>query len=1156
MQSLPMNRLLSSRFLFCCLFNLIGLLSFAQQNHRSILLRPDTLGQVLDSNVIYTPSFQFSRFTDRSDTISISEKAFSFDPTNNMFQWKYHQKDTIYLHFLVFPFEQHQAVLRYQFTPTLSQNPLEKEREIFHITTRGPQDLFGGNAIHKSGSLARGIGFGNNQSLGLNSALNLQLNGQISPDLMLTASLSDANIPFQASGTTNQLREFDQVFIQVHNEQLKVTAGDFWLDKPDGQFMTYRKRAQGITGQYNWQLANGAKLYTQSSVGLSKGKFQRQVIQGLEAVQGPYRLIGSNNEPYILILAGTERIYIDGHLLQRGQEFDYIIDYASAELTFTSRHLITKDSRIVAEFQYADQNFARSLLQHTTRYQTKQLKTWVAVYQEQDLKNQALQQILNTEQLQQLSQIGDNLSAANVQGYDSTAYLDNTNMYRLIDTLGYQNVLVFSVDKQLAHYRSTFTEVGVGQGDYVLAGVSASGNYYKWVAPINGSPQGNFAPIRRVQTPKRKQMASAGISYDLHPNWSVFTENALSENDLNLYSALDDQNNLGLASKGGLRYHKATKQDSSKRVLETSLEYLYLNARFEPIEQFRAVEFDRDWNIRNQNFVGTQRQLELKQGLTHSQFGQINVVAQHLDIDSLFSGQRIFSDGNWKQQGWTAKWDASALRAQTALAQNYFVRHRFKLDKQLGLFKIGFTDDHEWNQFSGTLQPTSYQFYDAQAFIQLQTTRKLDLKLFYRERYDWRPDSTLQLAAKAKTTGLELKWDPSSSQNLQVLLGARQLAILDSALIDQKAEKSLVARFDYTARFFKNSLTLTTFYEIGSGLEQKRRFQYIRVSDGQGIYAWIDYNADGIKDLNEFEQAVYADQANYIRVFVPSASYAAVFSNEWNQSVLWRPELLWRQREGALGILAKFSNQTRIRVQRKLQDGTTLQWLNPLASDINELALQSANAQFSNSLFFNRNAKVFSAEYSWLQQENKMLLANGYDARSQTKHQLNLRLNINTRFALETTFLQGQNAALADYTSGRNFQIAQQEVKPQLIYQDGSQLRLSLIGSIGNKANSTLYGGEMAKSSALETTWKINRSEKGSLNGSLKYVYFDFDGTALSAVGYEMLEGLRPGTNWTWNLSFQKIIGKNLQLSLNYGGRLMQDQPAVHTGGMELRAYF
>ena len=1151
-----MKRLFRFRLFFVCLLNLFGLSVFAQQNSRVVALPPDTLLHLLDSNAIYTPSFQFSNKATFADTLPIEAQQFSLDSRTNQFKWEIVPKDTVYLRFMVFPFALNQVVQTYALQPVSANNLLEKEREKFQLGSQTQTDLFGGNAIHKSGSLARGIGFGNNQSLGLNSALNLQLNGQIASNLMLTASLSDANIPFQASGTTNQLREFDQVFIQVHNEQLKVTAGDFWLDKPDGQFMTYRKRAQGITGQYNWQLPNGAKLYTQSSVGLSKGKFQRQIIQGLEAVQGPYRLVGATNEPYILILAGTERIYIDGQLMQRGQEFDYIIDYASAELTFTSRHLITKDSRIVAEFQYADQNYARSLLQHTTRYQTQKLKTWVAVYQEQDLKNQALQQILSTEQLLQLSQIGDELNAANVQGYDSTGFLENANMYQRVDTLGYTGVLVFSVDPQVAHYTSSFTEVGTGAGDYVLSGVSASGNYYKWVAPVNGVSQGNFAPIKKVQTPKRKQMASAGFVLDLHPNWSIFTENALSENDLNLYSALDDQNNIGLASKGGVCYKKISAQDSAKRSFESSLAYLYLNKRFEPIEQFRAVEFDRDWNIRQQNYAGAQRQLEFKQRLQNSQFGQFNLEAQYLGIDSLFEGQRFYTDGQWKQNLWDAKWDASALRSQTSNAQNLFIRHRLHLNKQIGWFKIGWIDDHEWNQYNGNMQGNSYQFYDAQTYLALHTKQNLDLKLYYRERYDWRPDSTLQVAAKAKTMGLELKWAPSSKQNLQVLFGSRQLEIIDSVLIDQKAENSLVARFDYTARYFKNALTLTTFYELGSGLEQKRRFQYIRVSDGQGIYTWIDYNADGIKDLNEFEQAVYADQADYIRVFVPSATYAPVFANEWNQSIIWRPELLWRQRQGTLGVLARFSNQTRIRVQRKLQEASTMQWINPLAADISAFSLQSANAQFSNSLFFNRNAKVFSAEYSWLRQENKMLLASGYDARSQVKNQINLRLNINAQLAFETTAMGGINEALADYTSGRNFQIAQQELKPQLIYQNGSQLRLSVIGSLAKKTNSALYGGQIANAKALETTWKINRSEKGSLNGSLKYVYFDFNGNALSAVGYEMLEGLRPGTNWTWNLSFQKIVGKNLQLSLNYGGRLMQGQTAVHTGGMELRAYF
>ena len=1142
--------LISGFFIFYCTFFSIAQVS----NERTYKKIVGEEVIIIDTLAIYPNSFFVLT---GKDTLSSIEYSLSFG--SNKFQLLKAQKDTLTFHYKVLPFN-FQKIHQIRDEGIVFKGSKD-ERDKFKIPASfSVQDVFGGNELSKSGSISRGVSFGNNQDLGINSNLNLELSGDLGPNLKLLAAVSDANLPIQPDGNTNKLQEFDQVFIQVYNDKFKLIAGDFWISKPQGYFLNYKKRGQGLTGDYSWLTKNQNQWKSQASAALSKGKFNRQIIQGIEANQGPYRLTGAENEPFIVILSGTERVYIDGKLLQRGQEFDYTIDYNTAELIFTARNQITKDIRIVAEFQYSDQNYARSLFQSAISYKSKNLQFWVNAYSEQDAKNQTLQQTLSGEQKFYLSQIGDNLDLARISSVDSVGYLDNQVLYKMIDSLSYDSVLVFSIDPNYAVFRATFQFVGANKGNYIVSNYSALGKIFKWVAPIAGIPQGDYTPSRLIITPKQKQVVSSGISAKIGTHFFIESESALSTNDLNTFSKFGNNDNNGFAQKLKGIYSLPFGNDSIKNwKFEASGDVEYLTTNFSPIEQYRSVEFDRDWNTRNKGYTGNQLASSLGTHLEHQQFGKINLDGQYFDIGNDYSGNRLATNGLWQQKGWQIQWDGSALKSDSKM-KNTFVNHRLAISKDVKWLTIGFKDDHEKNLFSDSnkiLLNTSYQFFDYQFFIANKDSAKVNYKLFWRERFDQRGDS-LQLTsvAKAKTIGAELKLSEFKNQQLSILSAYRSLAILDAILLPQEPENSFVGRIEYDAKFWKSALIFNSFYEIGSGLEQKREFLYLKVNDGQGIYAWVDYNANGIKDLNEFEVAQYIDQASYIRVFSPSSEYIKTYSNELNQSLFWRPERIWEKKKGSLKFLNLFSDQARLRITKKVNEFDARIIFNPFASDVNLPNLVSTNTTIRNTLFFNRLSRIFSAEFTSETLKSKTLLTSGFDSKFNQFNEGLIRWNITSTFSIELSASKGIKKALADYVIGRNYDYSNQSFIGKIIFQKSSNFKISLDARGSDKTNGSAFGGEKCVTREIGSSLKYNQTEKGSFQSEFKMVSMNYLGNPNSAIGFELLESLQPGVNYTWNFSFQRTLSDNLQLSISYLGRKSELIRTIHSGSMELRAYF
>lgn len=1060
------------------------------------------------------------------------------------------------------------------------------------------EDLFKMEGLNKSGSISRGISFGNNQDVVVNSNLNLQLSGHLTNNIDILLAATDNNIPIQPDGNTQQLQEFDKVFIQFSNPTTKLVAGDFQLLRPSGYFMNFYKKSQGISfstirKMVPLALKDSSKtgIYkTSLSAAVSRGKFARNQIQGVESNQGPYRLIGAEKELFIIVLSGTEKVYIDGRLLTRGQENDYIIDYNTAELTFTAKQLITKDKRIVVEFQYSDKNYARSLVHLSNDYEQGKLKAHFHVYSEQDSKNQPLQQELSNDQKKILYDIGDTLTKAVFPSIDSIGWNSSEVLYRKTDTIIGTKinlpVFVYSTDSSKAKYRLTFSNVGQGNGNYKQVSTSANGKVFQWVMPdtITGIPNGSFEPVIQLITPKKKQMVTAGIEYALRKNTNLSIETAVSNNDLNTFSAANSNDDVGYALK--LNFSDASpftkkpvtddKDTSYAPILFLSnVNYEFVQRYFSPIERYRSIEFERDWNRSTIQMLDDQHIVGAGVGLSKKNLGTIGY-----RFNAFFEGGNYNANKHFANLAVTKKktavfYDASFLSSKSASNTNFY-RHKSSLTQKIKFLSIGLKDEFEQNKFSLTpaakdsLLSTSYRFWEWQAFAQNADTTKNRYGLNYKQRTDYAikrnaSSPVLHKSAFAESYGGFFEWLQNPSSQFKVNAAYRRLQIVDSTLTFQKPDNSLVARLEYNLRAWRGFIYSNTYYEIGSGLEIKKEFSYIQVPAGQGVYTWIDYNKNGVKELNEFEVARYADQATFIKVYTPTNDYIKTYSNQFSQTLMLKPAAIWSEKKGIRKFLSTFANQASYRVERKSTETDFKKAYNPFLNQTTATTLAALTSSFRNTFFINQMNPVFSMDLNYQDVRSKTLLINGFDQLENIYKQAQLRWNIIQQLSINMDYKDGRKSSSSQFFTMRDYSIKYYEAEPKLNYQPNTAFRTSFSFKYTDRKNNTfnnmdslnsIRGGETAFLEDYGIEIKYNVLDKGSLNLKVNYVKIKFNGIENSSIGFEMLDGLKTGKNMIWGISYQRTLSNNLQLSLMYDGRKSPSNKAIHTGGAQIRAYF
>ncbi|SDR81724.1 hypothetical protein SAMN04515667_0749 [Formosa sp. Hel1_31_208] len=1005
------------------------------------------------------------------------------------------------------------------------------------------------DGLTTTGSISRGVTLGNNQNSVLNSELDLQISGKLSDKVSLRASIQDANIPLQESGYSQRLDEFDQVFIELFSDDWNIRAGDIDLTNTNSYFASFTKRVQGLQVSANIN-GDDSKTNLFASGALVRGQFTTSQFIAQEGNQGPYKLTGPNNELFVLIVSGSETVYVNGVPIERGENRDYIIDYNAGEIIFNSTFPITSEMRITVDYQFSDRNYSRFTVYGGGTYETEKLKLGVSVYSEADAKNQPLQQNLSSEQVEILSNAGDDTSLMVAPSDVAQAFDENRILYRK-ELIGATEIFIFSNNPDDELFSVRFSLVGPNQGNYILINSNAVENIFEYIAPINDIPQGNYEPIVRLTPPEKLQVVVLSGNYKPTEKTDVFLELAGSRNDINLFSNLDDGDNDGFAAK--LRVNQSIIKTDSLWNLNAFADADIINKNFTTIQRLYRAEFNRDWNLENPS--GNQALLTSGVDLVHPKKGLASYKFEHLNYSQNFNGNRHNLLANLQLNQFNIFSNSSFLSNTSSVSTSTFVRSfnrlTYNFKKQWVGAKIALEDSEQREKETNLLTNISQRFTSYEAFTGYGDSTGVFVEVGYKYRVnDSLRANQIKRVNTSNTYYVKSRIVQNKNTNIGIYANYRTLKSEDDAIKD---ENSLNSRLNFNQKFWNNLVLWNTVFETNSGTLAQQDFTYVEAEPGQGAYAWIDYNDNGIQELNEFELAQFSDQGSFIRVLLPNQVFVKTHQNRFSQTLTINPQQWVTSENKTKKFWSHFYNQTSYLIDRKNRRVGDNFDLNPFATDEeNQLAL---NKSVRNVLFFNRGKQHYTTSYTFLSNVNRTTLSIGFQENQLQSHQLQFNHKFAKSWLMTLQSSLETNESTSENFVTRNFKLEELRLQPKLSYIFNENARFDMFYQYTSKDN-TIGELEQLLQNNYGLSFTYNNANKIALTGEVNFFKNEFSGNANTPVAYQILEGLQPGNNFTWTLLVQKKLTKFLDLNLNYFGRKTETSKTIHTGTVQLKAYF
>lgn len=1038
----------------------------------------------------------------------------------------------------VFPYElqtsySHREILHRVFGASTEDTDLHTQ------TTAAPEEDYAAN-LSKSGSITRGVTVGSNRGLKVNSALNINVSGKVGDNVEVVAALTDQTTPIQPEGTTQNLQEIDKVFIQIKSPSLAATMGDFNINYTETQFANYNRKLQGAMGEANYEHLNA-----RVSAAVSRGKYHSMQFLGQEGNQGPYQLKGDRGQIDIIVLAGTERVFIDGELMIRGESNDYIIDYSAAQITFTRHRLITSDSRITVDFQYSDEQYRRNLYSAAVggSLWDDRLRISGVYLHEADDKNNPLDFTLTDDYRQILENAGDSQRAAVING--ATYVGPESGRYNFVDS-----VYVF-VGDNMGEYNVTFSDVGEGEGSYQYKGNAV----FEYV----GEGAARYAPVILLPLPKSHDVVD--LSLDLAPfkALTLHSELAVSNYDRNSFSTLDSEDNIGVAQdyQVALRPEKLNAFGRNLGNFFLTGRYKKVGDQFTDIDRTTEIEYNRKWDLpssatREETVKEIYSQYEPFQGFTiGGEWGSIQK-------GSYFRSNRWLAENRYQSDKLPSYNYRIEHINKNNIAQNQlgdWLRQRGNADWSIWKFRPLFEYEGEIKKenWSDSLY-TGFKFDDISGGLEFQPFSKFSItgRVSQRDDQEYVGYDTFVDKSFANTQNLQLELQQIKSFSASLDLTHRTKTYATAEQADTRTDLAEL-RTQWTP--WKRAINANWTYQISNTATARKERVYIKVPEGEGNYRFDD-------ELNEY---VYDPLGDHILRILTTDQLIPTIELKTSSRLRLEPSRLFEnvsRSENSQNLWVKAISAVSSESYLALEERTQ-------SNDMRDIYLMNLQKfrdqehtifgylQYRQDVYLFERSRDFSVRlrYHTRDELNNQYLEGG-EERNEWERSARVTARISDRVSTQSELLQKRTARFFNQQNRQDRDIQATELDADISFVPQPLLKLALEGRLSWEEDTVYEQPTQVQAYALIPRVTYSLRNKGRIRAEFEWSYVDANPKD-RVLPYEMANGRSIGQSIRWDLRFDYRISSVIQATLSYAGRNEPERDRViHTGRAQVTAAF